>query len=142
MFPLQSLKEILNFFTGDPDRELTYRLFQANHTVVLATVLADVHGAGKESDFGGYAAKAAEVEAEAANAGTGEVKLVGAELTWTKTGAPETVQQVNGAYATWKDETGTVRLFSAWNLPAPVAISTAGNEVKVKVDWYAKTYNP
>lgn len=142
MFPRLSLKKIVNFFTGDPDRALTYHLFKVNHTVVDGTVLADVHGATKESDFGGYAEKDAETEAAAANAGAGEVKSAGAELTWTKTGAPETVQQVYGVYVTWKDETATVQLFSAWNLPAPVAIAVAGNLVKVTVDWYAKDYAP
>lgn len=138
MFPRQALKDILDTFLAKTDLAVTYHLFKNNVTVDDTTVLADF----TESDFGGYAEKSAEAEAAAVNAGTGEVKSLGADLTWTKTGAPETVQQVYGVYVTFEDDTSTVCLFAAWNLPAPVAIAVAGNLVTVTVDWYAKDYAP
>ena len=138
MFPRQALKDILDYCVDSTAMALTYHLFKNNETVDTDSVLADF----TESDFGGYAAKSAVDEAEPVNAGAGEVKSLGSELTWTKTGAPETVQQVYGVYVTFVDEDAAVCLFAAWNLPAPVAISVAGNLVKVTVDWYAKDYAP
>lgn len=138
MFTREALINILDYFLDDADVALTYHLFQNNHTVDEETELADL----TEADFDGYAAKAAENEAEPTINVSEEAVSAGGELTWTKTGAPEAVQQIYGVYVTFVDEAAATVLFAAWNLPAPVAIAVAGNEVKITVDWHAKDYVP
>jgi len=138
MFPAESLINILDFFLDSTEIDLTYKLFKNDVTVDEDTVLGDF----TEADFGGYAAKAAEDEAEPTINGSDEAQSLGAELEWVKTGAPEAVQQIYGCYVTWIDEGAVERLFAAFELPAPVAIAVAGNNVKIKVDWYTKNFVP
>jgi hypothetical protein len=138
MFVNVGLDALLTRTLDDPAVALTYHLFKNDETVVVGSVLGDFD----ESDFTGYAAKDSESEPAPTVNGSNEANSQGDELTWTKTGSPETVQQVYGVYVTIEDLDTDPVLLAAWNLPAPVAISVAGNMVKVTVDWYAKNYNP
>ena len=138
MFTHQCLTNILDFLLDSPDIEVTYHLFKNNVTIDEDTVLADL----TEADFDGYAALDAVNEPEPTINGSDEAQSLGEELEWVKTGAPEAVQQIYGVYVTFQNEVPATKLFAAFNLPAPVAIAVAGNNVKVKVDWYAKNFTP
>lgn len=138
MFVNVGLDALLTRILADPDVALTYHLFQNDETIAVGTVLTDLD----ESDFEGYAPKDSVTEPDPTVNGSNEANSQGDELTWTKTGDPETVQQVYGVYVTIEEMDTDPVLLAAWNLPAPVAIAVAGNLVKVTVDWYAKNYNP
>jgi hypothetical protein len=137
MFPNVGLVAIIDEILVNSGMALTYHLFKNDYTPVAGSVLADF----TESTFGGYAAQTVTEPGSSIVTGP-EAESAGNDITFTKTGAPETAQQAFGIYVTFTNSASTVKLLMAWRFSSPTTIAFTGDFVKKKVDWYAKDFAP
>lgn len=138
MFVNIGLDNVLQFMIDSPDFELTYRLFKNNHTVTKNSVLADF----TESDFEGYAPKAAVEEPDATVNVDDEAQSLGDEVMWEADDDTDPPQQAFGVYVTFTGADAASKLLMAFNFDDPQTVAFLGDKVKVKVDWYTKNFVP
>lgn len=138
MFPDEGVLNILAYILASGDIDLKYRLFKTNITIDANTVLADF----TECDFDGYAPLDSVTEPAVTVNGSHEANSIGDLLTWTCTATMTPPQQAWGMYVTFTDLGTHDALLMAWTFDAPISIAFSGDQVKKKVNWYAKDFAP
>ena len=133
MVSQQARKNIIDDILNSSVFNVKYHLGsnQQPHTDEL-TILADF----VEATFLGYAAvNARAVPASAINAGlqaeTGQVEYV-----FTASNSIVTAEVILNAYATFVDHLGATKLMWHVYFPVPKVVSSPGDEIRVKVDWF------
>lgn len=133
MVSQEARKRILDFLLNSSDIDLEYHLgiVSAPHTDEL-TVLADF----TEATFPGYVKLNARTVAASAINGALQAQTGQVEYIFTANSSIVAAELIYSIYATFVDHTATTRLFWHAYFPVPKIVSSPGDEIRVKVDWF------
>jgi len=126
---------LLNDLLNGSSYGLKIKLFINNITPDANTVLGDL----TEASFAGYSFISIPSVAYPAPTinGSGQAESDSGTLNWTCTSSPGSPQTVYGLYVIMEDTSALKKLLFAAAFDTPVVITTSGDEVNKKLNWYA-----
>jgi len=134
----EGLKCILRFLLRDSALDAQIGLFSNAIEPDVDTVLADL----TEASFPGYVTIPAVdlTWPDPAINDDGEAESDGPIMTWEATGSPGSPEAIHGLYVSIVDDESEESLFVAYAFPEPVTITSAGDQVQKKINWFTDQY--